>query len=108
MKVKEKNNVIVFKKGTESYADFVARILEQEHVFRSRNIIIDLEDTGLRPSELIPFEQLAQKQRLQKKSLVIVADIDFDETDNDMIVVPTLQEGFDIIEMEEIERDLGF
>lgn len=108
MKVKEKNNVVVFKKGTEGYADFVARILEQEHVFKSKNIIIDLEDTGLRPSELIPFEELAEKQKQLKKSFVIVADIDFDEVTDDMIVVPTLQEGFDIIEMEEIERDLGF
>lgn len=108
MKVKEKNNVIVFKKGTEEYADFVSKILEQEHVFKSRNIIIDLEDISLRPSELIPFEEVAEKQRQQKKSFVIVADIDFDEVNEEMIVVPTLQEGFDIIEMEEIERDLGF
>ncbi|MEG1239581.1 MAG: ribonuclease Z, partial [Flavobacterium sp.] len=32
----------------------------------------------------------------------------FDEVSEEIIVVPTLQEGFDIIEMEEIERDLGF
>lgn len=108
MKVKEKNNVIVFKKGTEEYTDFVAKILEQEHIFKSRNIIVDLEDTDLRPSELVPFEELAEKQRQQKKSLVIIASIDFDEVNDDMMVVPTLQEGFDIIEMEEIERDLGF
>lgn len=108
MKVKEKNNVIVFKKGTEGYTDFAAKILEQEHMFKSKNIIIDLEDTEMRPSELIPFEELAVKQKKQKKSFVIVANIDFDEVAGYMVVVPTLQEGFDIIEMEEIERDLGF
>jgi hypothetical protein len=26
----------------------------------------------------------------------------------ELVIVPTLQEAFDIIEMEEIERDLGF
>jgi len=31
-----------------------------------------------------------------------------DEIPYEMIVVPTLQEAGDIIEMEEIERDLGF
>ena len=62
----------------------------------------------MRPSEIISFEPLAVLQKKQKKSFVIVADIDFDEVSEEIIVVPTLQEGFDIIEMEEIERDLGF
>jgi hypothetical protein len=40
---------------------------------------------------------------------VIVTDrVDFDEMPDEIVVVPTLQEAYDIIEMEEIERDLGF
>jgi len=34
--------------------------------------------------------------------------VDIDEVPSEMTVVPTLQEAFDIVEMEEIERDLGF
>ena len=108
MKVKEKNNVVVFKKISEDLAAFVKKIVDQPNVFKDKNIIIDLEETALRPSEIIPFEPLAVLQKKQKKSFVIVADIDFDEVSEEIIVVPTLQEGFDIIEMEEIERDLGF
>lgn len=108
MKVKEKNNVVVYKKISEDFAAFVKKIVDQPNVFKGKNIIIDLEKTSLRPSEIIPFESLAVLQKKQKKSFVIVADIDFDEVSEEIIVVPTLQEGFDIIEMEEIERDLGF
>lgn len=108
MKVKEKNNVVVFKKSSEDLTDFAEKIIDQPNVFKDKNIIIDLEETALRPSEIIPFESLALLQKKQKKSFVIVADIDFDEVSEEIIVVPTLQEGFDIIEMEEIERDLGF
>lgn len=108
MKVKEKNNVVVFKKISEDLAAFVKKIVDQPNVFKDKNIIIDLEEIALRPSEIIPFESLAVLQKKQKKSFVIVADIDFDEVSEEIIVVPTLQEGFDIIEMEEIERDLGF
>jgi len=108
MKVKEKNNVVVFKKSSEDLTDFAEKIIDQPNVFKDKNIIIDLEETELRPSEIIPFESLAVLQKKQKKSFVIVADIDFDEVSEEIIVVPTLQEGFDIIEMEEIERDLGF
>src|SRR5690606_28880593 len=108
MKVKEINNVVVFKKISEDLIVFAAKIIDKPNVFKDKNIIIDLEETELRPSELIPFESLAILQKKQKKSFVIVADIDFDEVSEEIIVVPTLQEGFDIIEMEEIERDLGF
>lgn|SRR5690606_8368906 len=108
MKVKEKNNTIVFKKSSEDFEEFAEKIIAQPATFKDKNIIIDLEEIPLRPSQIIPFEPLALMQRNQKKSFVIVADIDFDEIAEDIVVVPTLQEGLDIIEMEEIERDLGF
>ena len=108
MKVKEKNNVIVFKKSSEDLSGFAEKILEQPNVFKGKNVLIDLEEIALRPSQIIPFEPLATLQKEQKKSFVIVADVDFDEISEEIIVVPTIQEGFDIIEMEEIERDLGF
>ena len=34
--------------------------------------------------------------------------VDLNEMPDEIIVVPTLQEAFDIIEMEDIERDLDF
>lgn len=108
MKVKEKNNVVVLKKGTEELSAFAEKILEQAHTFKDKNVLIDLEEIALRPSQIISFEKLAMHQKKQKKSFVIVADVDFDEIAEEIIIVPTLQEGFDIIEMEEIERDLGF
>lgn len=108
MKVKEKNNTVVFKKSSDDFSEFVEKIIEQPNLFKNKNILIDLEEIALRPSQIISFEPLAVLQKKQKKSFVIVADIDFDEVSEEIIVVPTLQEGFDIIEMEEIERDLGF
>jgi hypothetical protein len=40
---------------------------------------------------------------------VIVADgIDFTAVPESLVVVPTVLEAHDVIEMEEIERDLGF
>lgn len=108
MKVKEKNNSIVFKKSSDELDVFIDKIMDQKTLFKDKNVVIDLENISLRPSQIISFEDLAEVQRLQKKSFVIVAEIDFDEIDENIIVVPTLQEAFDVIEMEEIERDLGF
>lgn len=108
MKTEEKDTAIIIRKDSETFEEMIMQIDEQLPEFADKNIIVDLEETELRPSSLIPFERLANLQMNQKKSFVIVASIDFDEVDDAMIVVPTLQEAFDIIEMEEIERDLGF
>jgi hypothetical protein len=44
-----------------------------------------------------------------KKSFVLVtSDIDHNAVSHKLAVVRSLQEAHDIIEMEEIERDLGF
>jgi len=34
--------------------------------------------------------------------------VDLDEMPDEIVVVPTTQEAYDIIAMEDIERDLGF
>ncbi len=55
------------------------------------------------------FSDLSKKHKKAKKSFVIVAEnIDFNDVPASMLVVPTLLEAHDMIEMEEIERDLGF
>lgn len=108
MKTEDKDTTIIIKKDSESFEELAIQISEQLSSMTDKNIIIDLDDIEIRPSSLIPFEELAHFQMRQKKSFVIVADIDFDEVDDAMIVVPTLQEAFDVIQMEEIERDLGF
>jgi hypothetical protein len=44
-----------------------------------------------------------------KKSFVVVATaIDFNNVPTSITTVPSILEAHDIIEMEEIERDLGF
>ena len=52
---------------------------------------------------------MSNNHRSDKKSFVIVsAQVDLDQMPDELVVVPTLQEAYDIIEMEDIERDLGF
>ena len=50
---------------------------------------------------------MSNKHRGRKKSFVLVTNkVPFDEIPDEICVVPTVQEARDIIEMEEIERDL--
>ena len=55
------------------------------------------------------FSDLSKSHKKGKKSFVIVAEnIDFNAVPKLLLVVPSVLEAHDIIEMEEIERDLGF
>ncbi|MGB2088486.1 MAG: ribonuclease Z, partial [Psychroflexus salarius] len=60
-------------------------------------------------NDLLNFLKLSNHYKSNKKSFVIVApQIDVHQVPEELAIVPTLNEAFDIIEMENIERDLGF
>lgn len=74
------------------------------------NLVINLVSlVQLTNKDIIEFLQISNSHRQAKHSFVIVSSkIDIDESPEELIIVPTLQEAHDIIEMEEMERDLGF
>ena len=78
--------------------------------FKNNNVIVCLNSLKPIPiSDIVEFLQISNKHRKAKHSFVIVSNkIDLAETPDEIVVVPTIQEAYDIIEMEEMERDLGF
>lgn len=77
--------------------------------FKNDNLILDFSNNiNVDLKEILLFSQKSKEHKKNKKSFVIVCNgINFDELDNELIIVPTLKEAEDIIEIEEIERDLG-
>ena len=77
---------------------------------KNDNVIVNLTSLNKIPLEhIVEFLQISNKHRKAKHSFVIVTDkVNFDEMPDEIVVVPTMQEAYDIIEMDEIERDLGF
>ena len=110
MKVEEKGHTTIIRDTKGNLQDFREMVTTGYNSFKNSNIVIDItHDKGLYLNDVLTFLQLSNKHRKAKKSFVIVAsDLDFNDMPDEMIVVPTLQEAHDIIEMEEIERDLGF
>lgn len=90
------------------FATFLERQIPAS--FEQHNVILDLlKYETLSLQDLLLFLKLSTYHRSTKHSFVIVnAAINPDEIPDELIVVPTLQEAQDIVEMEEIERDLGF
>ncbi len=91
-----------------AFATYLERVVPER--FAQENLVVQLTKYGeITLDHLLHFLAVSNTHRGAKKSFVLVCDtIDIDEVPLEMVVVPTLQEAGDIIEMEEIERDLGF
>ncbi|MBB1150742.1 MULTISPECIES: ribonuclease Z [unclassified Myroides] len=111
MKVTEKGHTKVIQIGTDTIAGVLQKITAQyQALFMDYNLVIDLSGSQEEVTEdkLEAIEELAiEHMEEANKSFVIVTEaVNFNDFDGDLIVVPTKQEAFDLIEMDEIQRDL--
>lgn len=110
MIIDKNENTTVVSNESLDLPTFMNRLNGEYASFKSDNIVINLFSLStLTVGQLLEFLPMSDSHRKGKKSFVIVTDkISFDAVPNTLEVVPTLQEAFDLIEMEEIERDLDF
>lgn len=110
MKVKTKGNTTIIK-SDDDVALFLEKLTQQHNSYKDTNLILDIsEKKDATNKDVLLFGKLSTLHKKGKKSFVLVMneDFDFNNATNKVMIVPTLQEAHDIIEMEEIERDLGF
>nr|WP_294936772.1 ribonuclease Z [uncultured Flavobacterium sp.] len=110
MKVEHKIHTTILKDTESNISEFIQKVTDQYDTFKDRNLILDVShDKTANVKAIKAFSDLSKKHKKAKKSFVIVAEnIDFNDVPASLLVVPTLLEAHDMIEMEEIERDLGF
>ena len=98
------------EKGSQSIDDFFSELKENFSKFKNSNLILDFSHVvNTDERKILLFSPMCGRQKDQDKSFVIVSEgINLDDIPEEMVVVPTLQEAQDIIEIENIERDLGF
>ena len=110
MKVDLKGHTIVIKDTEGDSLVFLEKVTNQHESFKHQNLILDLtHDKTTTIASIKAFSELSKIHKKGKKSFVIVAEnIDFNAVPKAILVVPSVLEAHDIIEMEEIERDLGF
>jgi hypothetical protein len=105
---KEGNTTIVYQEKP-ALPIFIKNLTEGYHQVANDHLIINLFTfTDLKADDLLEFLELSNAHRQKGKSFVMVTDkITYEDVPEDLVVTPTLQEARDIVEMEEIERDLG-
>jgi hypothetical protein len=110
MKVDQKGHTTTIKDTQGDLSSFISKVTSQLITFEKTNLIIDLLPyDSLKVADIKLFLSLSKQFNKAKKSFVIVvSDTDFNAIPENLTVVPSLQEAHDIIEMDEIERDLGF
>lgn len=104
---KKGTTVTVFQEHTGLH-EFIRNLKDGYPQIEHDHIIVNLFSfTQLTANDMLEFLALSTSHRESGKSFVLVTDkVTYDEVPDEIIVVPTLQEARDIIEMEEIERDL--
>jgi len=110
MKVEQKGHTTIIKDTQGNFSNFLEKVSDQFNTYKEQNLILDVsKNENLSVKELKEAKELANKYKKEKKTKVFVAEnINFNEIPDYLLVVPSILEAQDIIEMEEIERDLGF
>jgi len=110
MKVQQKGHTTIIKDTKGVLDDFIHQLTNEYKTFENVNIIADISiHKNLTKKDVNAFLPLAKAHKKAKKSFVIVVeDFDFNSASDKLVVVPSTLEAHDIIEMDEIERDLGF
>lgn len=111
MKVTPKENYKILEDENKDVADFAMYLTKNHTDFENENVVVNLLDKGnLKVKDLLMFLEISNLHRIQKKSFVIASKPLSVEAPlpDELIVAPTLREAEDIINMEELERELGF
>lgn len=110
MKVTTKGHSTIIKDTEGDIVQFLEKVNSQYKSFENQNLILDIShDKSVDVKSIMIFSELSKKHKKAKKSfLLVVQNIDFNKVPTSLSVVPTLLEAHDMIEMDEIERDLGF
>ena len=104
---KDGNTTIVFQEKA-SLQTFLKNLREAYPKIKHDHIILNLFSfSNLTSNDVLEFLEISNTHRASEKSFVLVTDkVSFEEVPDEICLVPTIQEAKDIIEMEEIERDL--
>lgn len=110
MIIQKNKDETILKIDEKTVEDFFVVCKEKYPNFTNDNIILDFSGfKGVKTESILLFLPLSENHRNSGMSFVVVVnEINFDGLPDEIIAVPTIKEAQDILEMEKIEKDLGF
>jgi hypothetical protein len=111
MKIEKKENYTVISPSETTFGDFFSTINDEISTYKNEHLFIDLLNTfSINAEDLTVFTEISNKKKAEKTSFILISDsIEIDTFEDEILsIVPTIQEAEDVLEMDAIERDLGF
>jgi hypothetical protein len=108
MIIEEKKKYTLISSDEDSFSDFYTSFLKIEQESKKEHLVLQISNNiNITKEDFLLFLNNTKKE--QSKSFVIVYNIiNIDDLPLNFNIVPTLLEAEDILEMEAIERELGF
>lgn len=110
MTITKNQEIFIISDISDDFEEFVKNFNNEYPLLKNNHIVVDINRINTINSKNIKnLLEISKTHKKSKKSFVIVSiEANSLKKPDLMDIVPTLQEAFDIIELDEIERDLGF
>ncbi len=110
MNIKNKESYILISSDENSFSEFYALFLDKVANYKKQHLVLNISDKiNTTKEDFLLFLDIATQKKKEKTSFVIISEsVNMDDFPEDFNIVPTLIEAEDIIEMENMERELGF
>lgn len=110
MIIEQKEAYILVSSNDDSLTDFISNFKNEHPIFEKKNVIVLIsENFKAKEEDIFVFLPYARKHLENGTTFVVIYNnVDVDSFPEEFNIVPTLQEAEDILEMEVIQRDLGF
>ncbi|MGY8943455.1 MAG: hypothetical protein ACKVHV_05330 [Flavobacteriales bacterium] len=110
MQIKEATNYTLISSDEDSFKEFQKSVFKKINDFDKNHLILQIsEELSIDKKDFLLFLKIAEQKKENGTSFVVLnASVNADDFAESLNIVPTLQEAEDILEMETIERELGF
>lgn len=108
MIIEKKENYILISSDEDSFSKFSTSFLKRKEEFIKEHLVVLIsEEINITKQEFSLFLKNI-KPKKNTSFVIVYNNINIDDLPDNFNIVPTLIEAEDIIEMEAIERELGF
>ena len=110
MLIEKKENYTLITSDENSFSAFYTSFLEKEIALEKEHTVLQISnEINATNEDFLLFLSNAEQKKENGTSFVIInSNINIDDFPDNFNIVPTLIEAVDILEMEAIERELGF
>lgn len=110
MLIEKKEKFTLISSDENSAKEFYKLFLNEEQKLLKEHVVLKISNIkDISTEDFSVFLTISERKKKNKTSFIILnSEIDIDDVPEEINIVPTLQEAEDVIEMEAMERELGF